>query len=461
MKKIFFILQIFFQVFLFAEDETDLEKVWSLVVKENPDVQAAAFDRNMVETALSYFWQERIPSVLFSASSSFLQYGGDINPPQSIYSSLEINEKLPGGLYLALEPQVTLSKGSNENDSFVFSDTEKLGISISQTVNPYWIQGVKKEPEQESVELTFKLYDIRMKSQELVCITMATDYFVRLRQYYRKKDSYEKMIVFYEELSNAWTELRKLDRASDSEVYSSRENLYYYQKELYDCILEIESLYSQFENLLGKSKIDDAKANAFNTIVFLSELPEPKEVFPENPELAYWNLMKQKNDTDYVLGKQTASPIISLTASIPIHEKESDYFMNMIYTDKSKSWSVGIGIDFSAFLSKNHKQLKRDFELSDNEFERRIHQKQGELLRERKYYENLILFCEKQLELLQEGYKNKLEILEAMEEMYERGECSKIDLLNAKIDSQIRQNDFYIQQDSLWFYKWMWQNSKE
>ena len=457
MKKILLFVFAFVHAFLFAEDETELEKLWRMAAMNNRNVLAAVYDKSVVENELAYFWQKRIPLVSFSASSSFLQFENTgMDWPQKISSSISIRENFAGGLCVYFVPSLAFSKGADEKSGLVYSDAENFDVIVSQSLNPFWLQKKTRDPEKESLDFERKILAAQVDVEIFECMENVASCFIKYRQYCRLLDSLEKTIGLYEELIDAWNELKRLDKASVADVYSVRENLFTYEEDFYEYFVAKKGIESELRILLG---MDGNETDLFEKIDFLGKLPELGEkIFTKNPELVLWELMKKKNESDYVLEKQNSAPILSLSGTIPIHEKERDYVTNMIYSAKSKTWSAGIEIDFSPLLGKNKVQTKKNFEWAENEYNRRFLQKQKDLKREKDYYEKLVAACEEQLDAVDEIRKNKAEILAAVEELYKQQGCSKIELLNAKINSCAKENDYYVQLDSLWLYKWLLQN---
>lgn len=476
MKKFFIFLIVSVQVFLFAEDGTELEKIWQKAMAGNSDVQAAVCNKRIAENALNYFWQKRIPSVSFSASSSFLQNEDKfVEQPQKIASSVLLQEELPGGFTVCLEPSVVLSKGTDVDSGIVYSDVESIGVSVSQSLSPYWLQkgwkkdtwnekmsgngagidgGKKSEPERFLLELEYQLCGAELDEAVLVCLENVTDYFIRYRQSCRKLDLIEKTVALYGELVEAWEELLLSGKASAADVYAAKENLYSWEEDLYECRFEKENYKIQLQKLTGMENLQIESGD-----VFLSELPETGErMFVENPGIVYLKLLKERAACEYTIGKQNSGPVLTLGGSIPVHEKERDYFSNMINGGSSKNWTINVGLDFSPLLRKNQKNLRKNFEMAVSEYERRIIFEKNKLENERLYYEDLIAACNRQLEMMNAVCRSKKEILETTELLYERGECSRIDLLNAQINFCSKENDYYVQLDSLWFYKWMKMN---
>ncbi|MCR4953299.1 MAG: hypothetical protein K6A43_04410 [Treponema sp.] len=487
MKKFLIFLIVVVQVFLFAEDGTELEKIWQKAVTCNSDVQAAACNKRIAENALAYFWQKRIPSVSFSASSSFLQNEEEfVKEPQKIASSVLLQEALPGGFTVCIEPSVVLSKGADENSGIVYSDVESIGVSVSQSLNPYWLQkswmkksgnekslwrgncyGEKKksEPEELSLELEYKLCGAELDEAVFTCLENVTDYFIRYRQCSRKLDSIKKTVDLYRELVEAWEELLCSGKSSEADVYAAKENLYSYEEDLYECRFEKENYGIQLQRLIGMESLQavDGRGNdgklVIGDAIYLSELPEIGERrFVENPGIVYLRLLKERAKCEYTIGKQNSGPVLSLGGTFPVHEKERDYLSKFLGGGSTKNWSVSLGLDFSPLFKMNQNYLRKNYETTVNEYERRILFEEARLRNERIYYEELIAACKKQLEMMNAVRGNKKEILEATELLYERGGCSRVDLLNARINFWIKENDYYVQQDSLWFYEWMKMN---
>ena len=190
--------------------------------------------------------------------------------PQKIASSILLQETLPGGFTVCIEPSVVLSKGVDENSGIVYSDVESIGVSVSQSLNPYWLQknwvkkswneksngrgdGEKKksEPEELSLELEYKLCGAELDEAVFTCLENVTDYFIRYRQCSRKLDSIEKTVALYRELVEAWEELLCSGKSSEADVYAAKENLYSYEEDLYECRFEKENYGIQLQRLIG------------------------------------------------------------------------------------------------------------------------------------------------------------------------------------------------------------------
>ncbi|MCR4733399.1 MAG: TolC family protein [Treponema sp.] len=460
MKKIFIFLIVSVQTFLFAEGGTELEELWRLAAMCNLDVKVALSNKKSAEDALLYFWQERIPSVSFSASSSFLQKeDSNMEAPQSILSSIMLKENLPGGLSLIIEPNVNLSKGRDEASELVYSDSESIDISIRQSLKPYWLQGRKVDPEWESLYLDWEAYQADLDNTIFSCIKNVTDYYIQLRQCIFRIKSIEATLDLYKELLQAWEELKSRGKASFADFYSVKEDLYSYEEELYEYKNRKEMLCIQLNQLLGGEKFFYGGNKVISVV---EELPDfEKRLFEENPKLLYLSALKEKKKLDYIMIRQDTSPVLSFGGSIPLFKNERDYYSKILNPVTAKTWSINVGLDFSPLLSNNQDYLRKIYERDFEEIENRILYEKSVLRNEYTYYEELIASTKRRLENLNEVCRNKRELLEASKLLYERGECSKIELLNARIDFQISENDYSIQQDMFWFYNWMKNNCEE
>lgn len=446
------------------KEDFSLEFLWDKTLKNNFNIKEAEINYVLADKQLSIYWQQYLPSVSFStttALSNFMEKHSEI--PNNISYLAAIEEKLPGGLNIEFLPNVVYSKDEafyTQNNSFLkYVDTEKITVSISQNLLPFWLQKSLKNPEKRLLTLEKEINATYLNMVSFSEIENLTKNYIEYRKVSRKIDSIEHSIEIYHQIIEITKELKTNGNVSLKEVFES-------EKLLSDCYEELTNLqntklnlYTSIIHSFGNSITYDDLDLFLNMETELSKNIE--SLFSKNPTIEYLKLQKEILKENYILTKQNTSPVFSLSGNIPIHNGyDNSTSYGLLMDENNKTWSVTASLNFSPFYESNRNYLNQKYEKENKLFEERIDDYKNQLEYEKRQFEELLQFYEKKLYLSKKEYDNNQKIYEAQKMLFDKKQCSYIEVLQAELTCICNKNEIENSKDIIWLYKWLIINRK-
>ena len=444
---------------------TALEQLWKLTIQNNIDIQAATRNQELSEYDFNHYWRKFLPSISVSSSSTFSDPSSESSKiPEVLTSSVTISENLPGGLSIGISPNVNLSRELTGGRVKMMEET-KLSVSVSQKVLPYWLQKNKNKTEQKRIEnpektiqsISQKLATTNSKILLLSTLEEITGNYIQYRIICRNIDSVEKRIELLQSICKTMQQMNQLGSLTLSDVFSKEEELNKYLNELQSYNNSKENtlyyIYKYFSSLENSDYLQ-------NLLLPEKKLPAQIEpIFLENPTYEYLKLQKQNLETDHILSKQNASPVLSLNGTIPLHNSyDESNFMGAYQSSNAKKWSVSVSLNLSPLISNSAERIKMEYENNKKTNEEKIESHLNNLTAEIEMYEKLLFDSRKQLAMFQKSLEYYQSLMEAKKVLQKKGQISDLELYQTEIEIECKKNDIKNCEDNNWYYTWLIQN---
>lgn len=467
-------LFVVFLIFLLAEglkaeetfsNNTALEQLWKLTIQNNIDIQAASRNQELSDYDFNHYWRKFLPSISVSSSSTFSDPSSESSQiPETLTSSVTISENLPGGLSLALSPNVNLSRELTAGKPKMIEET-KLSVSVSQRVLPYWLQKNKtgrkriEDPEKTIQDLSQKLAASNSKTVILSTLEEITGKYIQYRIICRNINSVENRIELTQNILDVLKQLYQQGKISLSDIFSKEEELYKYMNDLQTYNSSKESILLAINKCLSTHN-KNAPTQTQELVLPNHPLPSPVEpVFSVNPTYEYLKLQSQNLDAGFTLSKQNASPVLSLSGNIPIHNgyDESD-FMGAYQSSNAKKWSVSVSLNLSPLTTENTKRTKLEYTNNKLTNKEKTESLLNNLSAEKEMFEKLLADSENQLELLQKNLEYYKKLLAAQKTLLKDGQITILEITQTEVEIVCKTNDINNCTDNIWYYNWLIQN---
>ncbi len=434
--------------------QTQLERLWQLAREKSNAVKNASLESQYARDAYRY------KNVLFpwSVSTGITSGFNDLYKETVWYTSdatadITVTKRLPGGLALSTSVDYEMSKDLADpyqkpsKTNTAYTHIPSASITLSQSLCPFWLQGLKKDPATLQLAYNLEQKELSKKLQEKNVIQEVTYNFILLRQNQRFIECTEKKIALYDENIRAMQESAAQGEITAYEVWKLGE-------ERWECRQNLDGYYS-------------SRQNAYETLCrycgsgcvekLMDELPESETaLYEEHLDSKILENGMQQVCNNYALQRQSEAPILSLKGNFFEYTNlEKKVPFNYVKEKNYLAWSFTLALDFSELsLHKNRLQksgLKTSLESYANQIAE--NRKQTET-RERQYDYMVDLYVES-LQKDSMIADNRKQYAIDVEKMYKSGDCSYLDMLSAQTDYQSAlcrvQND----KDLLWFYQWM------
>ncbi|MCQ2591873.1 MAG: TolC family protein [Treponema sp.] len=447
------------------EEKSVLESLWELLLINNVEISNANYKEKISEHGVSDYWLTYVPSLSVETASTLTGFFNEENLfPNVLTGSFSLNENLPGGLSLNLAQRVSCSKylkdyKKKENYSNVkYVDVANLSLGLYKTLGTNFIQkGFVDSGKKEKI-LISEMDKVSTKSVIQSKVEDFTNNFINFRQYCRNIESIGKSINLYYELFEGSKDLLENHSISWKEYYEIEETICELENNLWEIKKNKEESFVYLVNLLGLE--NDFSEEDFEELAFEGKTfpDEVRKMFYKNPIMEYCDLQEELTKTSFELNKQNLAPVVGLSLELPVHDGNDYSYLEELTGNPSKQWSVGFVVNLSPVFLLNKKRMDEEYFEAMKNYQNQRANYEIVLSREAETYRKMVAFYKNQLNNLEKVYENKVAFFDSIKTLYEKGQCSYLELLQAEIGSigkKYLMEDF---EDLIWLYEWMVKN---
>lgn len=459
MKKVFINVAFFLLLLVGLKGEEKefcitLEKIWDYACKNNLNIVEKDINIKKSKENLDYANFRFIPSVSAGFSSAFnsdfgFENGKNFNGPEEVKAYIEICENFSETGNISILPNISYSKDFFADDSRLTFDKLNLEIGLKQKIYPN-IRAIFKKN-----ELLFDVEEAEcLRKCELIEILKEiTSYFIDFRRLIRKKEiycEYQKSLLMKRDNFKKLSADGKLEFY---EIYKLNDEIKSYTDIILECELEIENLKIEIINQLG---IDDLDLKMCEDIDFLSELPDIKSIFTENPLIEYYEILIEKKNLEYHKLNRIYSPEFEIKTSLPMGtiNKSTDY----LFSGGSKNWSLSLAMNFSPeyLLKKKNKIESEDYKKF---YGKKIDFINSQMNQRKEIYSDQAEKFEKQLQEYENRYIEKEKIYKDYINLFHLEKCTYMELIESHLDCIYIKSEIENIKDNIWYSKWESVNS--
>ena len=450
-KYVCLLFLLFFNLSLFSV--TELEVLWEKGIKNSYEIISSKYSQEYALESLKYKNILYPYSMNSKISSSFTDgYSSVAWYPISSGIDVAFSKQNPGGNVVSLN----LNYGFNRSILDIFSDvtSENIGYSqvpsislgVSQSLNPFFFQGLKTDPNILILKENVKLAQCEQATVERAIIENIAANYIQFRCLIRLLNKSEKYLDFYQKYQS-------LIEEQISSGFAATSDLWNIQKNYWDIYEEYVEYFNAKENVLMNLR------NYSKEVVSVSVSAElPSDFFCReemNPYEQLIMLQMNKEKIQHVINNQSYSPVISFFGSFSESVKATDNFLINYIEDKlTFSWDFSIGICFDDFFSPSKKLRQNLYENNMKLYSEELHVLKNQMDNQKDNYSALIDSCVKQIKNVEVIFENCKKNLENYNQLFISGKCSEIELEEVKLKFFDIECIYENLKDSLWLNTW-------
>lgn len=439
------------------EASTQLEDLWESSRKHNNDLKNLEYSMRLQQIQLEHHRTAYAPSLTISSTTGFADSRHSTSPT-SMEQVLNLTLPVISGTSLRLGGNYTTTRqpvGTNQ-DVTPWSHGVGINIGIVQSLYPYWMQGLKTDPHKSALQTTF------LQSQEKLAIATTevlkslTATYIQLRIASRNIRLYQHTIDYYDVRLEAYTQLEEIGQVDVATIWQEEENLRSQREKLDSEIATIAELRKNISTYCGISP---------NTADFLPAI-DTASLPPIHHSLASWDhqqksleLEKEAVHISYVQKRQETFPTLSATTNISLSPKAGDSHLSQSWSNgQNINWSLTAAIDASSLLSSKLKKDTMTFQEEMNALQVKADTLATTKENNKNYCKNMIVSLQQTQAEQQRLLGNWQQKHQDLQELYERGGCSQLDVMTAEIQVKQKETQLLNTSDQLWYYQWLQNN---
>lgn len=384
-------------------------------------------------------------------------------------SSLDLSVPLPTGSIINLGSSYSFTRDLLETSTFEkqywgFSRDFGFTVGLSQSLNPWWLHSLKNPYSRLALiqnSLSKNDYNITIKTKLLSSVQS----YITLRKTERTIIQVKNTIDFYDELLQAYQELRASGGISLREYEKIRSEKWEYEKELFTLENNRSTAQGELYRITGTliENIHDEPVLALDNPVFMRVFVDTQKDQISSLEETSLYLARENLHMNRIIDRQLNSPTIRVAwgtqYKLPVKptdslgtawEEEKNFTEN-----KLNNWSLTIALDISSFLSPtNHRNtLRYNQETSTvNELLRAVGiEKQKN--KEKNIF--IIQHIEDQLNRLSDILLYERTRIQEDEALKNDGVITVLDYKQRQLAFKEKETLFFSLEDGLWFYRFI------
>lgn len=435
----------FFAAPILKTETPDIFDIWEGVILQDFDYYSAQSNLITAQLRDQYKNIYYAPSLSFTENSDFEKF---------LTTGASLDFILPGDFHFGTSANYSMYGLDNMSQGLA-TQSFNLGLSISQSLKPYWFSGSRDNPSIMKLQLDMQLQENNLDSVIMSLLIQSSEYLLRLRQNERQIKFLEMSIDYQKELLVSMKVLKDQGLVSSQDIWEQERSLW--EDEL--------SLMQNKETLteLQLSLIKSCGLYIENSLAIIlppqGQCDEFKEQYinVNNIDLARLKLQESQMYFTSIQREQSQAPSITVSFN-PSWSTFQDSEVNIprLWLDNDDfNWSVSMTLNASPWLSRERKRDRALYRQSINVLEKEresvLHQLNSkirilELNRKR-------LITQKQY--LEEAFWKAQNIQEDTRQLLENGSISQLELKQAALTVIERKNAYDEVSDTLWYYEYL------
>ncbi len=458
MKK--YLLLFFITTSTLSAQVYKLEDLWLLAATQNPDIQL--LENDYQSTVISNKTMDGIyaPGVLIKVESEFpedISENGNI--PDSVTSLIQTNFPVPGSASIGLNTSYTTMRIKNIND-WELIQTPAVGVSFSQGLYPFWIQGVTQDPYKTTAQLNSSIAKLNVASAKQQAIDTITELYIRLRSIVRQIKTLEQSIALQEKQIESLYALNKQGAIELSRIIDTENSKWNDEQSVFELRSSLVELQESLRDLCGISLTSDEQLEAvinqdLSTISYnaISAITGTTGM----PEKIILELQRQQIVAQSIIRKQNAAPVLSLsiTGNWQLESVPSNKLLKAWNDDSIFNWTLSAVVDLSNFIFNLITQGEKKEQLQYSSIAEKTAaleaKNHADIKRFEAYIENLLIQEQRLTQLCNDIEKLKNDV----QTLYKTGQRTELELESMEVQYISRYTALENTRDTIWYYTWL------
>lgn len=475
-KKFFFILRMSLLLFLFvpfflsADNSSSLENIVLSITADSSVINAKKqYQLSFIDTKYRFlrWWS---PSLTLSNNLVYPYEKDEFdNTATTNISSIDLSVPLPTGSILNLGSSYSLTRdlldtSTLEKQDWGFAQDFGFNIGLSQSLNPWWLHSFKNPYSRMALiqnSLSRNDYNITIKTKLLSTVQS----YISLRKTERTIIQIKNTLHFYDELLQAYQELRTSGSISLREYEKVHSEKWEYENELFNlennCFAAQEELY-RITGTFIENVHNEPLLNLDNPVFMQIFMDIQKEQINSLEETSLY-LTREDLYMDRIIDKQLSSPGIKVVwgtqYKLPVKptdslreawEEEKNFNDN-----KLNNWSLTITLDISSLLSPANRRNTLRYNQETNTVNELLKTIGIEKKKDKEINMLVIRHIEDQIKRLSDILFNEKIRIQEDETLKIGGVITILDYNQRQIAFEEKETLFLNLKDDLWFYTFM------
>lgn len=426
MKKIFFFILIFF-CFNTKIFSINLPELIESTIFNNIEIRTALNNYESILISKRTFDGVFSPSITTGFSESITKNDSEI---KNISSFLSYSQPLPGGLIVSTIGNFAIISQKNINDNYLYQ-TPSVKFTITQSLFPFWLQGIKNDPQIENFNLQSECsYYQYINTKKTILINLVQNYINALI-YKNEIETHKNSIEIVNKQISVLNDMKDIGASNLSKIIELENLRWTYQQNLLSSEIDLNSCIKNLKTIscinFDEELIDISLENDFIEIIhkILDYINDPVELLYQKT----LEIIKVKR----IYEKQTSAPYlnVSLSPTWSLNGVKKRHLLDVLLTmEKPSNWELSLSVDFSPLLlngiRKNSERYTLSYEKTLDEYNSYISHKE---FAKREYMSLLDFYGIQRRELSSLIHRASIE-LEDYKKIFEEGSISEIEFLS-------------------------------
>lgn len=453
---IFFVCCIFGKAFSLSFDE-----LIELTLQNNTDIFSAQNSYDSACLSLKTLNGAYAPQVSLVSSASLPdEYKWDTSPDY-FSSSITYSQPLAGGTTLGFTGSFSFNSADFLEERYI-SQNPSLSFSLTQSLFPFWAQGIIKNPAKLSAKQQKNYYYNQLLYTKKTVLQNLVQNFIYTAVYKKQIQIYENSIYLLDkqiETSNQLLKTGAINQARITELQSSK---WSYQQDLMSAKSSYIGYIQNLKTICGTEFENDSLSLENKTLPDFGDFTIGILLITDNivdPLEESYKLKIELLKTNHTLGKQASAPTLSLSVQPSWSfdpKKQEEWKKAWKDANSPSSWSATIGVNLSPLLSASVSKKKQQYELSyqalENSLNAYITQKEFVL----QQYKTILDNYKIQLEEISMLYNTGNSKLKDLESQFSVGAISELDFDSVKVRVENCRLNMEIIELYVWLYEVLW-----
>lgn len=426
MKKILYLFLILISSECFANGP--FLQLCKIFYEENLEIKAVEDSIKLARLNKNEAYSLLIPEISIAGGIDYSQNDFEKEYPDYGKLSANINQYLFWGANLSLSGSFYYSK-ILEDEKKQYEPGAQVYAVYTQSLAPYFLSFGQRNPDFYIGKLN---YLIQLENKKNVVFTQI-QYFLQLYLNYKKLiknlEIQNKYLILCEESYLAEKQILNNNSGSLLNLYEKHQKLINVSNNLLSLEKQKEKTINQFEKLLNH-KIDEEllelilneslQADWEKDFISYFDFWNIDLALKAGENIEEYEIEKEKNL--YVLKRQTYAPKLKVIAdcSYSVSDKHN--------------LEVSVELDFSTLFSPENLNLKREYKITKKNEVEKVFQTKQENIKLREENEHALAILLENQKQLENEYEFIKRLYADYKEVYNKGNCSKLDFLSMEIN---------------------------
>lgn len=349
---------------LYASDSSALDSLWDAALRKNVSIEISKSELKNAVVRRTFYSSLYSPSLVVKGSNDFAPSAQSEDGLLSDASSatLSYNQPFSGGGSFSAGLDYSQTRPVISDRTFVVQSPH-VSFAVSQGLHPWWIQGIKKNPQVGLLDTSVLLQEIHLDKQEKNVLIQLTQDYISLRKTERAITLLEKQILSKNESISSLQILYEQGAINMTAIWDEKQKLIDDEALLLLTRNERDRLKGQIH--LASGIMPDSVSSCPMPVVQNTHTQNLSDVARNNLEAREIETQIEAISYNKAQQLQNTAPVLNVSADIswPFEQQacgDWDKAWKNAWEDKlDPLYSVTLSIDMSPLLARSNEQNRK------------------------------------------------------------------------------------------------------